>query len=66
MPPSLLTKREAAAHARINVATLNNLIRDGRGPALTVLGGKALVREDSLVRWIDAQTEHRPHQAAAA
>ena len=66
MAPSLLTKREAAARARMHVGTLNNIIRGGRGPALTVLGGKALVREDSLARWIDAQTEHHPEQAAAA
>ena len=65
MAPSLLTKREAAARARLHVGTLNVLIRDGRGPALTVLGGKALVREDSLAQWIEQATQRQPEAAAA-
>ena len=55
--PALLTKKEAAAHARVHPATLNALIRDGRGPATTTVGAKVLVREDALKAWLDASTE---------
>ena len=61
----LLTKREAAERARVHVATLNSLIRNGQGPALTCIGGKTLIREDRLTAWLDAVTTD-PHPAQAA
>ena len=54
---SLLTKKEAAARMRVHPATLNALIRNGRGPATTAIGGKSLIREDALTAWLDASTE---------
>ncbi|NPD68282.1 helix-turn-helix domain-containing protein [Lichenicola cladoniae] len=60
----LLTKREAAERARVHVVTLNTLIRSGHGPAVTRLGGKALIREDSLQAWLEASTERSPTMVA--
>ena len=64
MPPVLFTKREAAQLARVCVPTFCRLIRAGRGPAVTLVGGKQLVREDALTNWLDSRTEQRPLQAA--
>ena len=65
-PCPLLTTREAAERARVHPVTLRRLIRTGRGPAVTMLGAKELIREDSLARWIEQATERQPDQAAAA
>ena len=59
-----LTTKEAAERSRIHVETFRSLIRSGRGPVLTVIGSKRLVREDALATWLDHQTRQSPMQAA--
>ena len=54
--PTLMTRQEAAALARITLPTLNRLIRDGQGPNLTQIGGKSFVSEGEFARWIDFHT----------
>lgn len=62
--PSLLTTKEAAKRVRVHPATLNGLIRDGKGPAVTHIGRKALIREDVLAEWVNALTEPAPPEAS--
>ena len=57
MAPSLMTSREAAQRARVHHETFKRLCREGRGPALTLVGRKALIREDLFAEWIDASTQ---------
>ena len=61
---SLLTTREAAERSRLHPITLGNMIRDGRGPAATRLGGRIFISEGNLSAWIDANTDPRPAHAA--
>ena len=61
---AFLTTKEAAQRSRVHLETFRSLLRAGRGPALTVIGGKRLVRADLLASWLDTQTEQRPMQAA--
>ena len=53
---ALLTTKEAADRARVHVGTLRTWIRTGDGPAVTKLGGKQLIREDALARWLEKHT----------
>ncbi len=64
MATALLTKSEVAERARLHPSTLGRLIRDGRGPNLTMLGHKQLISEAEFSRWVDANTD-RPMQGAA-
>jgi hypothetical protein len=48
----LLTKSEAGIRARICQRSLEKLIATGRGPTLTKIGGKVLIRGDHLDAWI--------------
>lgn len=43
--PSLLSRQEAADRARVTLATFNKLLRDGRGPNLTTIGGKSFISD---------------------
>jgi excisionase family DNA binding protein len=56
----LLTKDEAAERARLKPRTLMALVRSGRGPAITKLGGKTLFQKSALNIWIEANTANRP------
>ncbi|MGI4945874.1 MAG: hypothetical protein ACRYHQ_35825 [Janthinobacterium lividum] len=58
--PSLMNRQETAAAARLTLPTLNKLIRGGKGPTLTWLGGKSFVSDVEFARWIGARTQ--PHQ----
>lgn len=60
----LLTRAEAAQRARIGVSTLGRLIRDGRGPVLTHVASKSLVREDHLREWLEACAAPREERLA--
>lgn len=64
--PSLLTRQEAADRARVSLLTFNRLLRDGCGPALTIIGGKSFVSDTEFARWISAQTQQRQIEGAAA
>ena len=64
--PSLLTRQEAADRARISTVTLRKLIQAGRGPNLTIIGGKSFILEGELGSWIAAQTQQRQIEDAAA
>ena len=63
---SLLTYGEAAARARLGESTLKRFMAQGRGPALTRLGGRRFVREDHLVQWLNANTSHGASGTQAA
>ncbi len=54
---NLLTKREAARAARICVRQLELLVKAGRGPTVTRLGGKFLVRSDHLEKWVESMAQ---------
>ncbi len=49
----LLTKAEACEIARISQRQMELLVRSGRGPVVTRIGGKFLVRDDHLSEWLD-------------
>lgn len=53
--PRLLTIKEAAAIARMPQFKLATLIAQGSGPPVSKLGrgGRCLVPEDTLRRWMD-------------
>ena len=53
MTPALLTKSEAAAHARVSIRSLENHVRRGTGPITTRIGGKVFIREDHLTEWLE-------------
>jgi uncharacterized membrane protein len=53
----LLTKREAASRARISERTLERILANGSGPAVTRIAGRVLIREDYLTAWIDRCTD---------
>lgn len=58
-----LTTKEAAQRSRLHVETFRSIIRSGRGPVLTVIGGKRLIREDIFSEWLDAATDQPPRAA---
>ena len=64
--PPLFTRQEAANRARVSLVTLNKLIRDGRGPNLTTIGGKSFVSGPELAAWISALTQKRQLQPEGA
>ena len=58
----VLTKEEAARKARISPRYMHILIKDGRGPALTHIGRRVVIRTDALQAWLESCTD--PKQAA--
>jgi predicted DNA-binding transcriptional regulator AlpA len=56
----LLTKREAAARARVSERTFDRVLASGTGPAITRIGARVLIREDHMGAWIDRCTEAPP------
>ena len=60
----LLSVDEAAARVRISVRTLQRLIADGRGPALTRIGGRRFIGAEQLGRWVERNTAPADVQAA--
>jgi excisionase family DNA binding protein len=60
----LMTKREAAAHARVSERTFDRVLASGNGPATTRIGTRVLIREDNLNAWIDRCTDGANRQAA--
>jgi hypothetical protein len=58
MTHTLLTKREAAKHARVSERPFDRVLASGAGPATTGIGGgRVLIREDHLNAWIERCTE---------
>ena len=64
MAVQLLTLKEAAPHTRLHPETLGRLVRGGKGPAATRLGGRILISEDNLSAWLAANTDPQPARAA--
>lgn len=52
----VLTKQEAARRARIPARYLRLLIKDGKGPAVTHIGHRVLIRTDALRAWLESCT----------
>ena len=50
----LMTLPETAERARITTRTLMAHIAGGTGPTVTKLGGRALIRDDHFLAWLDA------------
>jgi hypothetical protein len=48
----LLNKTEASDRVRCCVRSLDKLLAAGRGPPVTKIGGKILIREDHLDDWV--------------
>ena len=65
MTPVLLTKREAAARARVSERTFERILANGTGPAATRIGSRVLIREDYLADWLDTHTEKPAVRIAA-
>jgi len=53
-PHSFLRAAEAAEQCRMRPSTLERLIRTGRGPRITRLGGKVLIRSDHWREWLES------------
>ena len=51
---TLFTLKEAAEHSRLSLRAFERLRAEGKGPVVTKLGGKFLVRSDHLAEWIEA------------
>ncbi len=50
----ILTKEEAAHRARISPSYMHQLIRNGKGPTVTQIGRRVLVRTDALQAWLES------------
>ena len=61
----LLNQRQAAAIVGVHARTLRDAIKNGRGPALTQINKRRLVRSDCLAAWIEGNTAKRPTDAAS-
>lgn len=57
MTHTLLTKREAAACARVSERTFERVLAGDTGPAITRIGGRVLIRKDHLNAWIERCTQ---------
>ena len=61
----MLKVSEAAEQANISRRLLDRQIKQGKGPAVTRLGGAVRVRSDELQAWLERCTAPRQDQAAA-
>ncbi|MGI4941932.1 MAG: hypothetical protein ACRYHQ_15465 [Janthinobacterium lividum] len=57
---TLLTRREAAARVRLGYSTFVRLLTSQRGPTVTYLGDRGMIRADHLAQWVEQSAEHRP------
>lgn len=62
MTHTLLTRREAAARARISLRSLDSQLQGASGPPVIRLGGRVLIREADFNDWINGLVSH-PHSA---
>ena len=65
--PKLMTLPETAEMARITLRMLMRQLAAGRGPTVTKIGTRSLIREDHYAAWIEqkAQTPATPARAPA-
>ena len=63
-PPRLMTLPETANRVRITQRTLLSHIAAGRGPAVTKIGGRTLIREDHFQEWLEKNVRNATRTAA--
>ena len=62
--PICLSVPTVARRLGVHVCTLDGWISAGRGPIVTRIEGKVLVREDYLLRWLDSRASDAGQRAA--
>ena len=62
--PLCLSVPAVARRLGVHVCTLRGWIAAGRGPTVTRLEGKVLVREDHLLAWLDSRASDAGQRAA--
>ena len=62
--PLCLSVPAAARRVGVHVCTLRASIAAGRGPTVTRIEGKVLVRTDHLLAWLDSRADDAGQRAA--
>ena len=62
--PRCISLSLAARRLDVSVSTLARWIKAGRGPTVTRLEGRVLIRTDHLLRWLDSRASDAGQRAA--
>ena len=62
--PACWSMQDAATQLGVHPETLRRLCRDGKGPTVTRVGARLVIREDHAMQWLDSKAE-RGGQVAA-
>ena len=62
--PSCLSLHVVAKRLDIHVNTLRSWIAAGRGPVVTRIEGRVVVRDDHLLTWLDSRASDAGQRAA--
>ncbi len=62
--PNCLSVAAAARRVGVHVDTLRGWIAAGRGPVVTRIEGRVLVRDDHLLAWLDSRASDAGQRAA--